>query len=122
MTTEPISSLVQCHEVEDVTVVRFTRRTVLDPMLIESIGDCLLDLVVGQGRTLLAIDFTRVESVTTAMLGKFVSLHSAVGAAGGKLVFCGVDSFLKQIFTICNLPQAIPICADENEALQVLRA
>src|SRR5262249_7028374 len=63
------TALVQLSRVKDVTVTRFPRRTILDPMAIEALGEQLLDLV-DEGCHRLVLDFTRVESVTSAMFGK----------------------------------------------------
>ena len=112
--------LLEATQHGDVTVVRFTHRTVLDPDAIEAVGERLLALVRSEGRRKLALDFARVESLTSAMLAKLVALYRAVDADGGRLVFCGVGAFLLQIFTLCHIPQTIPIYADEAEAVRAL--
>jgi anti-anti-sigma factor len=120
MSDEQPCVLLEATQHGDVTVVRFTHRTVLDPDAIEAVGARLLALVRSEGRRKLALDFTRVESLTSAMLAKLIALYRAVDADGGRLVFCGVGPFLLQIFTLCNIPQTIPICADEAEAVRTL--
>ncbi len=122
MSTEPPQALAEVAQVEGVTVVRFIRRTILDPGAIEAVGERLLDLVRDHGCRRLVLDFHRVESLTSGMLGKFAALHSAVDAAGGRLVFSSVGPFLLQIFAICNLPQAIPMYPDEASAVGALNA
>jgi len=111
MSNETSQDLVEVAQVKEVTVVRFTRRTILDPAAIEVVGERLLDLVHNQGCRRLVLDFNRVESLTSGMLGKFAGLHTAIDSAGGRLVFSSVGPFLKQIFTICNLPQTILVVA-----------
>jgi anti-anti-sigma factor len=120
MSDEQPHALLEATQSGDVTVIRFTRRTVLDPEAIEAVGARLLALVRYEGRRKLALDFGRVESLTSAMLGKLVALHQAVEADGGRLVFCSVGPFLRQIFAICNFPQSIPLHADEAEAVRAL--
>jgi anti-anti-sigma factor len=122
MSGETDHALVEVTQVQDVTVARFTRRTILDPAAIEVIGDRLLDLVRDQGCRRLVLDFSRVESLTSGMLGKFAALHLAINEAGGRLVFSGVGPFLQQIFAICNIPAAIPMHPDEASAVQALAA
>jgi anti-anti-sigma factor len=112
--------LVEVSDVDGVTVVRFTRRTILDPLLIDLAGQRLLTLVHEQGCRRLVLDFARVESVTSAMLGKLVLLYNTIIAAGGRLAFASVDPFLQQIFSICNLPAAIPIHPSESAAVQAM--
>src|SRR5262245_31477298 len=113
MTTDQPDTLLEATQAGGVTVVRFTRRTILDPGAIQSVGERLLTLVCDEGRRTLALDFGRVESLTSNMLGKLVALHQAIEDEGGRLAFCSVGPFLQQIFEICNLPKTIPIYADQ---------
>lgn len=122
MLNEAHPNLFEISRVQDVTVIRFTRRTILDPLLIEAVGERLVELVRNEGGHKMVLDLARVESLTSAMLGKFAALHNAVSEAGGKLVCCNVDPFLKQIFTVCKFPDAIPILADEPAAVAALGA
>jgi anti-anti-sigma factor len=122
MSDKKSADLLEVSEVRGVTVVRFTRRTILDPALVEQLGERLLALISQQNCRRLVLDFARVESVTSAMLGKLVQLHSALCAVDGRVVFACVDPFLQQIFQVCHLPQAIPIHASEADAVQALAA
>jgi len=110
--------LLQVEQVGDVTVVRFTRRTILEATAIEAVGQRLFELVQNEGRRRVVLNFTQVESLTSAMLGKFMTLFREVQAAGGRLAFCNVDPFLLQIFKICHVTDLIPIYGTESEALQ----
>jgi anti-anti-sigma factor len=118
--TDKTPDLLEVDQVHGVTVVRFTRRTILDPMLIESAGQRLAALVNEQGCRRLVLNFNRVESVTSAMLGKLVALSNLIDGCSGRLVFAGVDPFLQQIFRLCNLPPNIPIHQSEADAVQAL--
>lgn len=109
--------LIRVETDGDLAVARFTRRTILDPMAIEAIGARLM-ACVDAGARRLVISFAKVESATSAMIGKLVSLYSAIDEAGGTLVFCEVDPFLRQIFAICRLPPEVRIVATEAEARQ----
>ena len=120
MSAETTPELVEIQDVEGVTVVRFLRRTILDPLAIEALGERLQGLVRDQNCNRLAIDCSKVESLTSSMLGKFASLHVAVSRAGGRMVFCNVGDFLRQILTVCKFPDAIPIHADEAAAVRAL--
>jgi anti-anti-sigma factor len=112
--------LVEVCPVQGVTVVRFVRRTILDPTAVEALGERLSALVRDEGCRRLVLDFARVESMTSAMLGKFAALQAMVAEAGGKVACCNVGDFLRQIFTVCHFPEAIPIHADEAAAVQAL--
>jgi anti-anti-sigma factor len=122
MTAERHPDLVEVQQAEGVTVVRFTRRTILDPDAIEAVGDRLLGLVRDEGCRKLVLSFGEVESLTSSMLGKFVGLHQAVEDGGGRMVFAHVDPFLQQIFHICNLPPGIATYPDEASAVAAVGA
>jgi anti-anti-sigma factor len=101
-----------------VTVGRFTRHTVLETGASDALGGRLRTLVRDQGCRKILLNFSRVESLTSAMLGQFVALHNEINAGGGQLAFCNVDPFLQQIFRICNVPPQIPVHPDEAAALR----
>jgi anti-anti-sigma factor len=113
------AELLEVQTNQNVTVARFTRRTILDQAAIDVAGERLRGLV-RDGARQLVLSFARVESLTSAMLGQLVALHQDVEAAGGRLAFCHVDAFLAQIFRICNIPQQIPIHPTEADALRAL--
>jgi anti-anti-sigma factor len=102
------------------TVVRFKRRTILEPAAIRAVGDQLLRLAGEQGSGAIVLNFKGVESLTSGMLGEFVVLHRALSESGGRLAFCCVEPFLMQLFKVVKLPDRIPIYADEPLALQSL--
>jgi anti-anti-sigma factor len=111
---------LQVERVGDAAVVRITRRTVLDGDTVEAIGAQLLAVAADGACRKLVVNFEHVESLTSAMLGKLVTAQQKVEAAGGRVAFCKVDPFLLQIFNLVRLPDRVPICADEEEALASL--
>jgi anti-anti-sigma factor len=115
----PTPQLLEIERQADAVVVRFVHRTLLESEAIEAVSEQLTALA-RDGCRKIVLDFARVESLTSSMLGQFVSLHQQVQANGGRLAFCQVQPFLLRLFTLFNLPDLIPIYDDENEALQHL--
>jgi anti-anti-sigma factor len=120
MAAEASGDLVRIDQVQGVCVVRFNRRTILDPLAIAAVGERLLALASQTARCSLVLDFASVESLPSGMMGNFVALRQAVLAAGGRLAFCNVDAFLRHIFAICNVPRDIPVYEDEAAAVKAL--
>lgn len=118
MPENPTEHLLEVEQVGDVTVARFARRTILESDAIEAIKERLLVLMAEEGHHKLVLNFARVESLTSAMLGTFVSLNQKIEAGGGRLAFCQVDPFLMEIFKIFNIPQLVRIFGDEQEAVR----
>lgn len=120
MTQSPYSQVMEVEQIAQATVVRFKRRTILEPSAIQAVGDHLLRLAVEEGQRNILLNFRGVESLTSGMLGEFVVLHRALSDSGGQLAFCSVEPFLMQLFKVVKLPERIPIYADEPLALQAL--
>lgn len=112
--------LLEVEQVPQATVVRFKRRTILEPTSIRAIGHRLLRLVGEEGRRTILVNFRGVESMTSAMLGEFAALQRALNDSGGQLAFCCVEPFLMQVFKVVKIPERIVIYADEETALQAL--
>ena len=109
---------LEVEQVGDVTVVRFAVRTILDGAGIEAMADQLFDLVEGSGCRKFVVSFGNVESVGTAMLGKFILLHRKLAAVGGRVVLCQVGDFLGEIFKVLEFPRLFRIYDNEQEALE----
>lgn len=114
--------LLEVEQVLDATVVRFKRRTILEPAAIQAIGARLLHLVGEEGCQALILNFTGVESLTSGMLGEFALLQRALTESGRRLAFCCVEPFLLHVFKVVKIPERIPIYPDEPAALQLLAA
>jgi anti-anti-sigma factor len=121
----PLPSYYRWLEIEqfgDVTVVRFTTRTILGNDAIEAIGGQLLGLVEQAGCRQFVLNLENVESVSTAMVGKLVALHRRLEAAHGRLVLCRLGPFLVEIFKVLNLGQLAHVYGEEQEAVQSFAA
>ena len=122
MTSASYEPLLQVEQIEQTTVVRFTRRTILDAAAIRAIGERLLHLAGEEGRRTILVNFRGVESLTSAMIGELALLHRVLNESGGQLAFCGVEPFLMQVFKVVKIPERIAIHADEETALPALAA
>jgi anti-anti-sigma factor len=121
MSSNQPQDLFEIRTEQEITIVRFTRRTILEPLMIEKISDRLLSLVHEEAARHLVLNFAGVESLTSAMLSKFIVLNQAITTAKGQLVFCDIESFLERIFTICQIPKTIPVVPAEADAIAYLR-
>lgn len=120
MTQGPYQQVMEVEQIPEATIVRFKRRTILEPASIQAVGDQLLRLASEEGRRAIVLNFKGVESLTSAMLGEFVVLYRALSESGGRLAFCCVEPFLMHVFKVVKLPERIRIFADEPQALQAL--
>ncbi|MFN0054973.1 MAG: STAS domain-containing protein, partial [Planctomycetales bacterium] len=62
------------EEVGDVTIARFTDKKILDESNIQIIGNQLFSLVDEDHRKKIVLDFTNVEYLSSAALGKLITM------------------------------------------------
>lgn len=95
---------------DGVRIVRFTASRMLDEMQIQEIAQELGTLVDSNGPRLL-VDFTGVEFITSAMLGKLISLQRKVRQQSGMFGFCSIGEQVMEVFKVSKLDTYFPIFA-----------
>jgi len=118
MSSQPRRRRLEVEDIGDVTVVNFVDRKILDEQNIQKIGEDLFGLVDDQGRTKILLNFGNVEYLSSAALGKFITLNKKVQAAGGKLILCNIDAQIYEVFQITRLDRLFNIQKEEQAALQ----
>ncbi len=118
MSTQPKRRRLEVEDIGDVTVVKFTDRKILDEQNIQTIGEQLFSLVDESGRKKLLLNFGNVEYLSSAALGKLITLNKKVQAAGGRLALSNIDPQIYEVFKITKLNQLFSIYDEEQEALQ----
>ena len=104
---------VEVSEVGDVTVVHFVDRKILDEANIQELGQELFGLVESDGREKLLLNFTSVDFLSSAALGKLITLDKKVKA--NKL--CNIRPEIYEVFAITRLNKLFDIRDDEADAL-----
>ncbi|AMV19513.1 STAS domain-containing protein [Planctomyces sp. SH-PL14] len=105
------------EEVGDVTVARFLDKKILDENNIQMIGNQLFGLVDEDGRKKIVLDFANVEYLSSAALGKLITMNNKVKAAKGKLRLCNIRPEILEVFTITKLNKVLDIKPDQDQAL-----
>jgi len=111
-------SLIMGAHIGDVAVVNFLTSQVLDELNVQQLGQELNDLVDKEGKTKLVINFSKIKFLSSAVLGKLISLNKKLSAQKGRLAFCHINSDIMQVFKITRLDKLIPIYDDEDEAVK----
>jgi anti-sigma B factor antagonist len=115
---QPRRRRLEVEDIGDVTVVNFTDKKILDEQNIQVIGEQLFSLVEELGRRKILLNFRNVEYLSSAALGKFITLNKKVNTAGGKLVLCNIDPQIYEVFQITKLDKLFKIEKDEQVGLQ----
>ena len=121
MSHPPRRKRLEIEDIGDVTVVCFTDRKILDEQNIQVIGEQLFSLVDELSRKNLLLNFSNVEYMSSAALGKLITLNKKVQASDGRLVLCNIDPQIREVFEITRLDKLFTIRSDEQEALQSFR-
>jgi anti-anti-sigma factor len=69
----------------------------------------LIDAVLAAGRKHLTIDFSDVDLLPSACLGKLCRLNKSLQDGGGQLVLRGLSSNLQNVFEITGLDRVLTI-------------
>ena len=117
MLSQPPQTGLIVEPIGDVAVVRFTQRSLLGADLIEKVAAELLRAVEEQGYRKVLLNFSNVESMTTAMVGKILHLKQTAEKHDGRLVLCKINPFLFEIFQVLHLTSSFTICDEEQTAL-----
>ena len=108
---------LEVSEVGDVTVVRFVDRKILDEASIQELGSELFQLVEQENRGKLVLNFTKVDFLSSAALGKLITLDKKVKARSGKLKLSNIRPEIYEVFAITKLNKLFDIKDDEADAL-----
>ncbi|MGL4550553.1 MAG: STAS domain-containing protein [Gemmataceae bacterium] len=109
---------LEVENIGDVTVVNFVDRKILDEQNIQVIGEQLFSLVDEDGLKKILLNFSNVEYLSSAALGKLITLNKKLQGVGGKLILCNIDAQIHEVFEITKLDKFFKIKKEEQEALQ----
>src|SRR5438128_2587891 len=116
MPQSPEPSWLEMETVRDVVVARPTLRRILNEEKINALGAQLDELVTASGHSKFVLNLTAVESMASMMVARLYSVHRKATAAGGRIVFCGVQPRLREVFKILKLSDLVRIYDEEQDA------
>ena len=103
--------------VADVSIVNFVDRKILDEANIQELGRELFHLVEEEQRKKLLLNFSNVEFLSSAALGKLITLDKKVKKASGQLKLSNIRPEIYEVFAITRLNRLFDIKDDEADAL-----
>ena len=108
--------LVVEEDINGVSIVNFVDKKILDEANIQQLGEELFSLVDGPRKVLL--NFSNVEYLSSAALGKLITMHKMVKEASGRLRLCRIHPQIYEVFKITKLNKLFDIHKDEQAALE----
>jgi len=109
---------IQVEQVDDATVVSFIDRKILDETNIQEIGQEMFDLVDEDGARNLVLNFSNVEYLSSAALGKLITLNKKVKTADGALKLCAIKPQIFEVFVITKLNKLFDIYETQSAAIE----
>lgn len=109
---------LEIAQVNDVTVVTFVDNKILEEGIIDIIGNDLYALVETDGRKKIVVDFKDVVYISSALLGKLISLQKKVTKAKGALRLCSIYPDIYELFSVTRLNKLIYIKENLEKALE----
>ncbi len=103
-------------DVQGVKVVTFQTLAIVDPVEIDTIGEQLFELVDGQAKRKILLDFAKVRQLSSQMLGALIKLNKKSKGIKGKVILCGLRPDLLKAFEVTKLDKVLHIVADESAA------
>ncbi len=113
----PAASHLDISEQGEITIVRFGEPRVTDAVEIEELGRQLYHVLEYKNCSKVVLDFTSVEFLSSAMIGKLISFSRKAKACNAALRLCGLQQGVRDIFHLCNLDRVFDIREDQRAAL-----
>jgi anti-sigma B factor antagonist len=111
---------LQVEGIGDVTEVSFLDRRILDEQNIQMLADQLFSLVDDERRLKMILNFGNVEYLSSAALGKLITLHKKLQTLNGRLVLCNINPQIQEVFVITRLDKVFNIQKDADSAYKAM--
>lgn len=105
---------------DGITVVRLNETALSTERLVREIGAEILRLI-GTRSQRLVIDLSTVDALSSAMIGKLVTIKRKVEEHKGVLALCGVSEELMGAFRVSRIQDYFTIHSDLDAALAAMR-
>ena len=87
---------------------------------VEELGQSLFQLIDQYGCRQIALDLTQTSFVTSAVLGKLITLHRRLHRADGRLVLCGLQQPVETVMRRSNLLSYFQVVNSRDDAINWL--
>ena len=107
------------QQIDRYTIVEFRTPSLMDPAMLETIGQDLYKLVDEQDKRMLILDFERVQYLSSQAIGIVMTLHKKLAALKhSELILCGVGEKLMQVIKITRLDRVLKLKPTQREAIK----
>lgn len=108
---------IEVSKIGDVSVVRFVDKKILDEAGIQELGTELFSLVEHDNRKAILLNFANVEFLSSAALGKLITLDRKVKSHKARMKMCHIRPEIMDVFQVTKLNKVFDIRGEEAEAI-----
>ena len=110
---------ITVNNYKNCAVVEIVTPSLLDSVELDNLGNDLFNLVDVEDRRRIAVDFGRVEFISSRAIGVLIQLHKKTAALrGGLLVVCNLSPRLLELLKITKLDKVLTIKPSQTEAMK----
>ena len=109
--------LIMTEVREEITIVHFMEKSLLDMVVAEELKRNLLNLV-SEGAEKMIINFSNVDFMSSSFISVLIVVHAQMESAEGQLRLCGLAPSLLKLFEMTNLDRMFKILATEGDAVR----
>lgn len=102
---------------EDLIDAEFTAATLTEDLNIEQMGQELFTLLEKFDCSRMVLGLERVEYITSAALGKLITLHRRMHRRDGRLVLFGLQGSVAEVMKTSRLLDYFNVAPDHNSAV-----
>lgn len=110
-------SRLRIRKQDQITIVEFVDRNILDEANISQIGEEIGGLVNEDPSPKLLISFANVDHLSSAALGALITINSKVKSKDGQLRLADINDQIIEVFRITRLDRLFQIHPSAREAL-----
>ncbi|MDX2200232.1 MAG: STAS domain-containing protein [Phycisphaerae bacterium] len=114
---ETPSSHLKVRRSDNVTIVSFVDRKILEELAIQEIGEEINRLVESEPGVRLLLDFSGVDHLSSAALGMLITVNNRVKEQNGLLRLANINKQIFEVFKITRLNKLFSIHATADDAL-----
>jgi anti-sigma B factor antagonist len=103
---------------EDIVILGFIDRNILDEASIQQIGQEITDIIEASPSPKILIDFNNVDHLSSAALGTLITVNNKVRQKDGQLRLTNIDAQIYEVFVITKLNKLFHIENNRDEALK----
>ena len=118
----PVKPRISVEYADNATIITFSDEKILEEKDIQSLQDSVMSVIEQGERVNLILDFSKVQFLSSAVLGLLIRVSKKVYEQDGQLKLCSINPKIYEIFKITRLTKIFDIHQDVESAAESLSA